>query len=188
MLKKGLNALTALPIFKPLRKLKHTHYSTVFVMIHDGLMAFISLFVAIYLKVGDEFLDYSPGYLFKNLLVFMLISLSIFSWAKTYKTLWRFIAVEDLWPLSLAVVIANLVYLPAMHLLSIDEVLSKSILILNVFVMIILLSVPRFFARFFHDQAIVKLKETNAVYTIPVLLVGDDDPTELFIREVTYTP
>lgn len=175
-------------LFSPIKKIKSAHYSTISVMLHDGCMAFFALFISIYLKVGDEFLDYSHVFLLKNLVVFTFVSLAIFSWGEIYKTLWRFISVEDLWPLSIAVIIANLLFIPAMSFLSIDESLAKSIPIVNVFVMTSLLILPRFFARLIHDQNILKQKKLQTSFAIPVLLVGDEDPTELFIREVTYTP
>jgi len=187
-IQKACLATFALKIFTTVKKIKSAHYSTISIMLHDGCMAFLALFISIYLKVGDEFLDYSHMFLLKNLIVFTLISLAIFSWGKIYKTLWRFISVEDLWPLSIAVIIANLLFIPAMHLLSIDESLAKSIPVVNIFVMISLLILPRFFARLLHDQSILKQKRLHTSFAIPVLLVGDEDPTELFIREVTYTP
>ncbi|PIZ33658.1 MAG: hypothetical protein COY39_02035 [Alphaproteobacteria bacterium CG_4_10_14_0_8_um_filter_37_21] len=187
-IQKACLATLSLKIFTPFKKIKNAHCSTITIMFHDGCIAFFALFISIYLKVGDEFLDYSHAFLLKNLIVFSLISLAIFSWGKIYTTLWRFISVEDLWPLSIAVIIANLLFLPAMHFLSTDESLAKSIPVVNIFVMISLLILPRFFARLIHDQSVLKQKRLQTSFAIPVLLVGDEDPTELFIREVTYTP
>lgn len=180
--------LVSHPIFKPLKSIQFSKYFTFFIMAHDGLMSFVALFLSLYLKIGEEFLNYTPEYLLKNMLVFTFISLGIFSWAKTYKTLWRFIAVEDLWPLGLAVIIANICYIPAMFFLSSDESFSAFVPVLNIFVMMSLLSIPRFLARFVHDQIVFKQKVLKSAFTIPVLLVGDDDPAELFIRETRYTP
>lgn len=188
MIQKTCLTILSHKLFTPIRKIKNAHCSSIFVMLHDGCMAFFSLFFSIYLKVGDEFLDYSHIFLLKNLIVFTFISLAIFSWGKIYKTLWRFISVEDLWPLSIAAIIANLLFIPAMYFLSIDESLAKSIPVVNIFVMISLLILPRFFARLIHDQSVLKQKRLQTSFAIPVLLVGDEDPTELFIREVTYTP
>lgn len=188
MIQKVCLTTLSLKIFSPFRKMKNTHFSSISIMVHDGIMSFFALFISIYLKVGDEFLDYSHVFLLKNLIVFCCIALAIFSWGKIYKTLWRFISVEDLWPISIAVVIANLLFIPAMHFISIDESLSKSIPVVNIFVMTALLILPRFFARLIHEQSILKQKKLQNSFSIPVLLVGDEDPTELFIREVTYTP
>jgi FlaA1/EpsC-like NDP-sugar epimerase len=178
----------SLKIFKPFKNMSNKHFSAISIMIHDGMMSFFALFISIYLKVGDEFLDYSHVFLLKNLIVFCFIALAIFSWGKIYKTLWRFLSVEDLWPISIAVVLANLLFIPAMHFISIDESLAKSIPVVNIFVMTALLILPRFFARLVHEQSVLKQKKLQNSFSIPVLLVGDEDPTELFIREVTYTP
>lgn len=188
IIQKACLTILSLKIFYPFKKMKNSHFSAISIMVHDGMMSFFALFISIYLKVGDEFLDYSHIFLLKNLIVFCCIALAIFSWGKIYKTLWRFISVEDLWPISIAVIIANLLFIPAMHFISIDESLAKSIPVVNIFVMMALLTLPRFFARLIHEQSILKQKKLQNSFSIPVLLVGDEDPTELFIREVTYTP
>ena len=84
------------------------------VLVFDTLMAFLSLFIALYLRVGDEFLDYSPQFILKNMLVFALVSASLFYWMQTYRTLWRYIAFEDMIPLSLAAILASILYFPLM--------------------------------------------------------------------------
>ena len=157
-------------------------------LLFDVFIAFLSLFIAIYLRVGDEFLDYSPGFILKNMIVFVLTSLSVFIWMQTHRALWRYFSLEDCLPLALSVVLSSVLYFPLMILLAQQESLPRSVPFLNALVYIVLLCLPRFIYRSVYDRHTVQNKRLLAEQAVPVLLVGSGDATELFIREVMHSP
>ncbi len=158
------------------------------VLLFDVFLAFLSLFIAIYLRVGDEFLDYTPGYILKNMVVFMLTSLSVFIWMQTHRALWRYFSLEDCVPLTLSVILSSILYFPLMILLAQQESLPRSVPFLNALVYIVLLCLPRFIYRSVHERHTVQKKRLLAEQAVPVLLVGNGDAIELFIREVMHSP
>lgn len=155
---------------------------------HDFLVAFLSLFISLYLRVGDEFLNYSPVFILKNMLVFSLVSVSVFCWMQTYKGIWRYVSIEDVLPLSLATVLSIVLYSPLMVFMAQQESLPRSIPAINALVLITLLILPRFTYRLIHDHHLLQRRRLNSSTSIPVLLVGNDDQTELFIRELFHSP
>lgn len=158
------------------------------VLLFDIFLAFLSLFIAIYLRVGDEFLDYTPGFILKNMIVFMLTSLSVFIWMQTHRALWRYFSLEDCVPLTLSVILSSVLYFPLMILLAQQESLPKSVPFLNALVYIVLLCLPRFIYRSVYERHTVQKKRLLAEQAVPVLLVGNGDAIELFIREVMHSP
>lgn len=158
------------------------------VLLFDVFLAFLSLFIAIYLRVGDEFLDYTPGYILKNMIVFMLTSLSVFIWMQTHRTLWRYFSLEDCVPLTLSVILSSVLFFPLMILLAQQESLPRSVPFLNALVYIVLLCLPRFIYRSVYERHIIQKRRLLAEQAVPVLLVGNGDAIELFIREVMHSP
>ncbi len=158
------------------------------VLAFDTLMAFLSLFISLYLRVGDEFLDYSPQFILKNMLVFALTSASIFCWMQTHRTLWRYITFEDMVPLSLSAILSNVIYFPLMILIAQQESMPRSVIIINNLVFITLLGLPRFLYRLVHERHLHQNKRKNAEASIPVLLIGCSAQAESFIREVLHSP
>jgi O-antigen biosynthesis protein WbqV len=158
------------------------------VLTFDTLMAFLSLFIALYLRIGDEFLEYTPEFILKNMLVFSLVSASIFFWMQTHRAIWRYVSLEDMIPLTLATVLTTILFYPLMLLMAQQESLPRSVPIINALVLIMLLGLPRFIYRSIHDQHLLQKRRANAEALIPVLLIGNGDSTELFIREVLHSP
>jgi len=158
------------------------------VLTFDTLMAFLSLFIALYLRIGDEFLEYTPEFILKNMVVFALVSASIFFWMQTHRAIWRYVSLEDIIPLALATILTTILFYPLMLLMAQQESLPRSVPLINALVLIMLLGLPRFIYRSIHDQHLLQKRRANAEALIPVLLIGNGDSTELFIREVLHSP
>lgn len=181
------------------RKRDHYHnqklvrgYSPYFILIFDSFVAFLSLFISIHLRIGMDFLDYSPIYILKNMLVFGLVSASVFSWIQTYQTFWRYTSVEDMIPIFISVILANTLFFPLMMLMNQEDFLPYSVLIINAFVLSFMLLIPRFLSRILYNQKIKKQKRFDSILRrsettseVPdVLLVGNIDSAEAFFREI----
>jgi FlaA1/EpsC-like NDP-sugar epimerase len=158
------------------------------VLIFDSLLAFLSLFFAIYLRIGEEFLEYSPEYMLKNMFVFSLVTTSILMWMQTHKAIWRYISMEDMVPLGLAAILANIIFFPLMLLMAQQESLPRSIPLINTLVLIVLLGLPRFVYRIAHERHVQQKRRAKASGSIPVIVIGNGDETDTFIREVQNNP
>ncbi|MBQ7524697.1 MAG: hypothetical protein IJT08_03760 [Alphaproteobacteria bacterium] len=157
----------------------------------DSVLAFLSIFISIHLRIGMDFLDYSPAYILKNMFVFGLVSSSVFLWLQTYQSFWRHTTIEDMPPIFLSVILSNLLFFPLMMLMNRNDFLPYSVLFVNIFVLSIMLIVPRFLCRMMYNQQQSKMKRfgnadrRGTPVDIPkVLLVGSSSSIETFFGEV----
>lgn len=170
-----------------LRLRKKLSYQSIYIIVHDAFMAFFSLFLTLYLKIGDEFLNYTSEFLLKNIIVFTLVSLGVFTFFHTQKATWKHINIEDLSTLNLSILVSNGFYFPLMILLAGDESFSKFVPLINVLVLVFLLNTPRLIVRLIHDQVILKKRNVRRILSIPVLIIGDEDHSELYIRDIRFS-
>lgn len=161
---------------------------TMAILVFDGLMAFLALFIALYLRIGDEFLDYTPTFILKNMVVFALVNVSVFAWMQTHKVLWRYMNLEDIVPLALAALLGSVLFFPLMVLLGQQESLPHSMPILNVLVLLFLLCFTRFIFRFIHDYHIKQKRREMGIASLPALLIGHEDTAETFLRGILHSP
>ncbi|MDR3031461.1 MAG: hypothetical protein LBU35_03705 [Holosporales bacterium] len=161
------------------------------ILTFDSFVAFLSVFISIHLRIGMDFLDYSPSYIVKNMFVFALVSASVFLWLQTHQTFWKYTSIEDMTPIFLSVILSNVIFFPLMILMNQEDFLPYSVLIINVFVLTFLLLIPRFLARMIYNQRINKMKRFDNItrrekqLDIPkVLLIGNTESIDVFLREV----
>ncbi|GHT88991.1 hypothetical protein FACS1894113_2730 [Alphaproteobacteria bacterium] len=160
------------------------------VLIFDSFVAFLSIFISIHLRIGMDFLEYSPIYITKNMFVFALVSSSVFLWLQTYQAFWKHTSVEDMMPIFFSVILSNIIFFPLMLLMNQEDFLPHSVLIINVFVLSFMLFIPRFLAKMIYNQRIKKMKKfdnhvkNQLASSPPVLLIGNNESVDLFLREV----
>ena len=136
-----------------------------------------------------DFLGYTPLYILKNMFVFGLVSTSIFLWLQTNQAFWRYTTVDDILPIFLSVLLANLLFFPLMMLMNQEDFLPYSILVINVFVLSFSLMIPRFLCRMTYNQKVSKIKQFDVIKhnvsdAPKVLLVGSLSSVEAFCREL----
>jgi len=153
-------------------------------MIHDGLMAALSLLLSLELRIGDDLWKIDPGSLAQNVLLFALIVLLFLRLTGLYRGIWRYASLNDLFAISRAATFSILCYTASLFLLTRLEGQPRSTLIINWFVLIALLSGPRILYRLFKDGRVDRIFERDSHRRIPVLLIGASDGAELFINEM----
>jgi O-antigen biosynthesis protein WbqV len=166
--------------------------SSYVILIFDNFIAFLSIFISIHLRIGMDFLDYSPTYIIKNMFVFALVSSSVFLWFQTHQSFWKYTSIEDMAPIFLSVILSNIIFFPLMMLMNQEDFLPYSVLIINIFVLSLLLLIPRFLTRIIYNQRVNKMKkfgdltrkEPQMLDTPPVLLIGNNESIDVFLREV----
>ena len=159
---------------------------------HDIFMAALSFWLSLYLRLGDTFYLYLEDGLLLAGVTLTLISANVFWFSGLYRGVWRYASIADLWAITRAVTLIILLFAFVMFIWTRLEMLPRSILIINWFVMMALLGSPRFLYRLIKDKRFDLASNPIGHNQIPVLLVGAGDQAELFIRalrqsgETTY--
>ncbi|HWZ66909.1 MAG TPA: nucleoside-diphosphate sugar epimerase/dehydratase [Stellaceae bacterium] len=155
---------------------------------HDVLMAALSLAVALYLRLGDEAVDYQPQLTATYIVGFTLIAAIVFLLTGLYRGIWRYASLPDLFNIVRAVTLTVAVFLPVMFVLTRLEALPRSTLLIDWFVLIALLGAPRLAYRLFKDRGLDHILERARHRSVPVLLISTKDGADTFIREMLRDP
>jgi O-antigen biosynthesis protein WbqV len=155
---------------------------------HDTVMAAASFVIALYLRLGQNPLDYSRDLLVTGTAIFTLVAVSVFWSMRLYRGIWRYASVDDLLQIVKAVSLAILVFVLALFWITRLEGLPRSTLGINWFVLVGLLAGPRLVYRMLKDRGLSAVFKRADPSRIPVLLVGAGDGAELFIRAMETTP
>jgi O-antigen biosynthesis protein WbqV len=155
---------------------------------HDVTMAFISLPLALFLRLGGDFLYYDIGFIILSATLFTAVAAGIFWSMRLYAGVWRYASLNDLTAITKAVTLSILVFFPLMFLLNRLEWIPRSTPIIDWFVLMALLGGPRFLYRQFKDKRVEKQSRTGAAKRVPVLLIGAADAAEMFIRAIHRNP
>tara|TARA_B100000676_G_scaffold313542_1_gene396907 strand:- start:8116 stop:10020 length:1905 start_codon:yes stop_codon:yes gene_type:complete len=156
---------------------------------HDLIMAFLSLPIAMFLRMGRDMFIYDADFVVFAALVFAAVAGTCFWILNLYGGIWRYASLNDLMAIMKAVTLAILVFVPLMFMLNRLEWIPRSTPMINWLVLIMLLGAPRFIYRQFKDRrAGNKARRQESSQKVPVLLVGAADGAELFIRAIDRNP
>src|SRR5215472_16799252 len=152
-------------------------------------MAALSFAVALYLRLGGDFLRYEPDRTLVYGLTFVAIAAVVFMMTGLYRGIWRYASLPDLFAITRAVTLTVLVFLPVMFVVTRLELLPRSTLLINWLVLIALLGAPRLGYRLFKDRGLVHILErTIPPQIVYVLLISARDGADTFIRETLRDP
>ena len=157
---------------------------TLLALIHDGLMAAASFVLSLYLRIGDTIWTQDPVWLAQSTALFTIIVLGFLRLGGLYRGIWRYSSLNDLFGIGKAALFSVLVYTLALFLLTRLDGQPRSTLVINLFVLVALLAIPRIGYRLFRDGRVDRVFERDAHRRIPVLLIGASDGAELFISEM----
>jgi len=156
-----------------------------YVYAHDIIMATMSFYVSLYLRLGEGFVDYFRG---DTLIVagclFGIIAAGVFHFRGLYRGVWRYASINDLLAIIRAVTLVILLFLLVMFLWSRLHGLPRSLVVINWFVLMAMLGGPRFLYRLFKDRRFDLAVDDESHRRIPVLLAGAGDAAEEFIRSL----
>lgn len=148
---------------------------------HDVLMTSFAFIVAIYLQTGWEFIVAFEAPLWKGILCYALVSAGTFSFTRLYRSLWSYASLPDMVSIAKSVTIATAAFVP-LYFLSADlSNLPLEALAVAWFISITLLGAPRMMARLTVDHQ-KSPRAGNGNNTVPLLLAGAGNGTELFLR------
>jgi O-antigen biosynthesis protein WbqV len=140
------------------------------------------------LRVGGGIDAYSGSTLLCYDAVFAATAGGVFLWTGLYRGIWRYASLPDLIALLRAVTIIILVFFPLMFVATRLEGVPRSIVGINWLVLAALLGGPRFAYRVYKDRGLDHVMERTSRVSIPVLVIGASEETDLFIRSTARDP
>ncbi|HLJ22168.1 MAG TPA: nucleoside-diphosphate sugar epimerase/dehydratase [Stellaceae bacterium] len=151
---------------------------------HDVVMAALALLLSIYLRYGDTMVAIPSGLLAGYVGGFAAIAAAVFLGTGLYRGIWRYASLPDVMALlratTLTIFIAALVFFFVTRL----ELMPRSTFVICWFVMLALLGGPRFAYRAIKDHGLSNILSRRDGSAVPVLLIGVNDSTHAFIREM----
>jgi FlaA1/EpsC-like NDP-sugar epimerase len=156
--------------------------------LHDVAMAAVSLVVSLYLRIGNEIVDYKPRLTAMYIAGFTLIAATVFLLTGLYRGIWRYASLPDLFNIARAVSLSVLAFFPIMFVLTRLEAWPRSTLLIDWFVLVALLGGPRLAYRLFKDRGLDHVFERVKHPLVPVLLISAKDGADTFIREMRRDP
>ncbi len=159
-----------------------------FAFAHDTAMAALSIVLSLYLRLGSDVLHYQPRLSAIYTVSFTAIAAGVFLLTGLYRGIWRYASLPDLFNIARAVTLTDLVFLPAMFVVTRLEALPRSTLLIDWFVLVALLGAPRLAYRLFKDRGLDHVLERARHRSVPVLLISAKDGADTFIREMIRDP
>jgi len=151
-------------------------------------MAALSFALALYLRLGDEIVNYEPRLTVLYGLAFTAIAAGVFLITGLYRGIWRYASLPDLFNIARAATLTELTFLPIMFVFTRLDTLPRSFLLIDWLVLIALLGGPRLAYRLFKDRGLDHLLERGRSQRVPVLLISTKDGADTFIRETIRDP
>src|SRR5712671_3228839 len=156
--------------------------------LHDVAMAALSLVASLYLRIGNEIVDYEPRLTAAYVVGFTVIAAGVFLLTGLYRGIWRYASLPDLFNIARAVSLTVAAFLLVMFVTTRLQALPRSTLLIDWFVLIALLGGPRLAYRLFKDRGLGHILERAKNRNVPVLLISAKDGADTFIREMRRDP
>jgi len=151
-------------------------------------MAALSFALALYLRLGDDIVNYEPRLTALYGLAFTAVAAGVFLITGLYRGIWRYASLPDLFNIARAATLTELIFLPIMFVFTRLDTLPRSFLLIDWLVLIALLGGPRLAYRLFKDRGLDHLLERGRAQRVPVLLISTKDGADTFIRETIRDP
>lgn len=155
-------------------------------LVHDVCWAAASLWLALWLRVGEIGPDHQ-GLLLLGTPLFAVVAALTFYATGMYRGIWRYASTRDLLAISRAVVLSILIGLLVLFFANRLDGMPRSLPVIQGLILLMGLGGPRFLYRVFKDHRMT-MRIAADESRIPVVLVGADDQSELFIRHCERHP
>ena len=163
--------------------MKSINKKTLLTIFHDFIVLLLSFIFAIWLRLEKEeiklllvFLDHK---IWLYLIIFPVSTIYLFKRFGLYQGMWKYASIQEIISIFKGLTISSLFLLAILFITIRLEFIPRSFPILLFIVSILTISGPRILYRVIKD----KIKSKGSIKKkIPVIIVGEDDTTELFIR------
>lgn len=147
---------------------------------HDVVIAAISFFAALYLRLSAllfrQIEDYAPGPLLLFLLIFIITSYAF----RMQRAVWRYVSLRELFLIAKVATVSVLTFYVILFLTTRLEGIPRSVVLIHWMVLMAGLAGPRILYRAWRDRSVAVLAKTSSA--VPVLLLGMRANAEQFIR------
>jgi FlaA1/EpsC-like NDP-sugar epimerase len=143
-------------------------------MFTDILLAWISLWAAFFVRLGSSPLVNPLDYLWLFLSA-SVITVVVFSWFGLYKTVLRYLNMENLVSIANAVIFSSLVLAFVLYLVRSDQLIPRALIFNYALINLVLVSVVRYSGRgFLTNEALLKVvsRTSNNKGRKPALIYG----------------
>ncbi len=162
--------------------MKFKHRSRLYIFIHDLFMVAVAWFGAYWLRFNMDIPEYYVVAARQDFLYVLLIQAFFFWLFGLYRGVWRFSSLPDLMCISKVVLAGVFCIAFSFFLYNRMEDLPRSVLPIYFFLLLVFLSVPRFFYRFWKERV---LKEGSGK---KALIVGAGAAGEMLARDLQSDP
>lgn len=153
---------------------------------YDIFVAAFSFYAALVLRLGDDIPVFVP-YWVEGSIVFAVIAGAVFCTMRLHKTIWRYTAMQDLIQVGKASSIAIFIFFLLLFLVLRLESFPRSVVFIHWILLILLLAAPRLILRYIREGSFkLDWQKRGGMDRIPVLLIGMNDQTEHFLRQMEH--
>ena len=145
-------------------------------ILHDFFIFCLSFFVALLLRLEYGYAVYLMETLWVFSILFSLINIIILNYYGLYHGIWRYASMHEILSIFKSIVISTLFIIALLFLIFRLQDIPGSFPVLLFMVSLLGVTGPRVFYRIMKDR--ISKKQPK----IPVLVVGDNDTSENFIR------
>ncbi len=146
-------------------------------ILHDFIIFCLSFFVALWLRLDFEY----SIYLFSNLwpfsIFYAVLNILILSYFGLYHGIWRYASMHEIQSIFKSIFISTLIIIFLLFLIFRLAEIPRSFPILIFIVSLLSITGPRIFYRIIKDKI-----SSSSLTRIPVIVVGDNNASENFIR------
>ncbi|MEC8282551.1 MAG: nucleoside-diphosphate sugar epimerase/dehydratase [Pseudomonadota bacterium] len=151
---------------------------------HDLVMAALSFYIALYLRLGPGLFDLSQQIVGLGLIAFIACAAVVFVVFGLPRMVWRYCAMDDMMRIGQAVIVTLLLFVAVQFVITRLDDFPRSFLIIDLFVLTALLALPRLAFRAIKDGRLSHLWERGGGNRVLVLLIGAGNGSALFLREL----
>ena len=151
---------------------------------HDLVMAALSFYIALYLRLGPGLFDLSQQIVGLGLIAFIACAAVVFVVFGLPRMVWRYCAMDDMMRIGQAVIVTLLLFVAVQFVITRLDDFPRSFLIIDLFVLTALLALPRLAFRAIKDGRLSHLWERGGGNRALVLLIGAGNGSALFLREL----
>ncbi len=149
-----------------------------FTVIHDLLVLSASCFLALWLRLESASFILVPS-LLPHLILFNITTIIFLHRFGLYQGIWKYASINEIFSIFKAVVASSLIMVATLFITIRLENIPRSFPILLFIVSVMGISGPRIFYRLVKDSLEIK---NHINQKVNVIIVGDGDTSELFIR------
>ena len=163
--------------------MKNINKKTLLTLTHDFIVLLLSFIFAIWLRLEKDeitlLVNFLDAKIWLYLILFPILTIYLFKRFGLYQGMWKYASTQEIISIFKGLIISSLLLVAILFITIRLEFIPRSFPVLLFIVSILTISGPRLLYRVIKDN---NKKKNSIIKKVPVIVVGEDDTTELFIR------